>query len=472
MHPLNPLPPPDERPSAPVEPWQSPWSLDERAPPALAALRSSSAMHVQLSLVSAKRSRRRMRWLLAFTFAIFVVMVTAWVYLQDEKPVVDLDLTPEPPLAAATPPRAPDRLRLMLEAVKPIDAAAQAERPVWEWETPLLASVVQANAAAFDNLRDLLSESDWQPRHPQWLAADLGSDARWASLGAAKSAAIAYFARRGEEQAALQVALDLAVFAKRLQGIRAWPDYYPRGIELHQRACEAFAELLRTSRLSSYQLGQFQLQFEGAAPSDALLQAALKSYYQFERRLIVGLRSQDAWDQVAPPVALAHPDLWFFRPNATLHLFYKAFKGLSNEMFNVPYARTDPLGGIIGPAGTVPDRDFSPNAHGLRYAHQRLWSYGQLVERQGLQMARHRVVLSFFTVKRFAQDKGRLPQALAELVPAYFTELPVDPYSGKALGYDATRGLLYSAGVDVHDAGGHLTSTPLADPAEPTVSVK
>lgn len=463
---------PAGRPSPIPKETHAPLPESAMKPSAALGTANQNAMHARINAAMAQERRRRMNQLLAASMAAFVVMVLAWVYLQDEKAVIDSDLTPEPPLSGVVPPRAPDRLRLALDACQTVEVIDQVGKPAWDWETPLLSRTVQANAAAFDNVRDMLSEDDWQTRHPAWQSTDLSTEPQWDALGIAKSAAVAYFARRGEEQAALQTALDLATFAKRLQGIYRWPNYYARGIELHQRACEAIAELLRTTRVNSYQLGQFQFQFERAAPSDAMLHEALKSYYQFERRLIVGLRPGDPWDELAPPLPANRHGRLFFKPNTTLRIFYRAFKGFEDEVLSAPYARIDPLHAIIGQQGQLDGHALSPNAHGQRYAHQRLWTYGQLVERQGLQSARHLIVLTLFAVRRYEQDRGHPPKVLSDLVPGYFTELPNDPYSGKPLNYDVARGLIYSVGTDVRDNGGALTHIPLSDSREPTVSIK
>lgn len=524
MHPLNQpssTPTPPVPPPAPPESWQSPWALDAdqvptspprthspepaRIPPQAirplspspaaipvprpkarpaplpeAALKPSkalgtatqNAMHAQITAAMAAERRRRMNKLLVLCLLVFGLLLLSWPYLQDDNPVRDVDLSPEPPLPSVVPPRAPDRLRLALDACRAVESVDQVGKPAWDWETPLLSRTVQANAAAFDNLRDMLSEDDWQPRNPVWQATDLSSEPQWDALGMAKSAAIAYFSRRGEEQAALQTAMDVATFAKRIQGIYAWPNYYPRGIELHQRACEAIAELLRTTQMSSYQLGQLQFQFERAFPSDAMLHRALKSYYQYERRLIVGLRANDPWDQHVPPLPFNRQSRLFFKPNETLRIFYKAFKGFEAGVLSAPYARIDPLNAIIGQPGQIEGGLYGPNSRGQRYAHKRLWSYSQLVERQGLQSARHLVVLTLFAVRRYERDTGNFPKLLGDLVPGYFTELPNDPYSGKPLCYDPARGLIYSVGTDVQDSGGNLTHIPLSNSKEPTVSVK
>jgi hypothetical protein len=46
------------------------------------------------------------------------------------------------------------------------------------------------------------------------------------------------------------------------------------------------------------------------------------------------------------------------------------------------------------------------------------------------------------------------PVRLLDLTPAILPRLPVDPFSGKDLGYNATAGFVYSVGPDRVDDGG------------------
>jgi hypothetical protein len=179
-----------------------------------------------------------------------------------------------------------------------------------------------------------------------------------------------------------------------------------------------------------------------------------------------------AWDNATPEIPLIKHGKIFFKPNSTLQIFVTGFRSLKNEVVKVPYARTQPLNAIVGPQGMPQGNLGSPNISGNRYANQRLWSYGKLVERQGLQSTRHIIVLTLFATRRFIADTGRAPKTLSELVPKYFTDLPIDPCNGQALSYDPLRGLIWSVGMDFSDAGGHLSSVPLSDGYEPTVSIK
>ncbi len=429
-------------------------------------------MHEKISAVMAQQKRHKMNTLLMVAMCAFSFVVLAFFYLRDEPAPVDADLQPEPPVPNAQVPRAPDRFRMMLEAASPLSSPVQQTTPAWEWETPLLSRTVESNATSSDHWRAFLTDSDWQPRHPVWAGTDYGSHGGWEALMVGRSAVVAYYARRGEERIAFETALEMATTGRRLQTLHTWPTLFPRSVELHERACDLLAHLLAATQLDGYQLGQYQVTFEQTAPSETVLRDALNRFYLYERRLITGPRAGDAWDEATPGIPRLQHGALFFKPNATLQMFAACFRSMKNEVIKVPFARINTLASIIGPSG-IPDGSLgSPNISGVRYANQRLWSYSGLVDRQGLQSARHVVVLTLFAVRRFSADTGRLPKTLSELVPKYFTDLPKDPYNGEPLNYDPTRGLIWSVGMDFTNAGGHLTTLPLSDAYEPTVSVK
>lgn len=429
-------------------------------------------MHERISQVMSQQNRQRMNTVMALSISAFILVVFAFFYLRDEAPPVDADLQSLPPQQSPTPPRAVDRLKLALETSKPVVSTMQQGLPPWEWDDRLLSETMQDNATASDHWRGLINDDDWQPQHPAWATTDYGSLPGWEALQVSKAATVAYYARRREEQQAFDAALEIATVARRLQTLHTWPTMYPHCIEMHERASEAIAHFLRTTQLDAYHLGQLQLLYERNAPSDTMLRDALNRFYQYERRLITGPRAGDLWDQVTPEIPQLRHGRLFFKPNTTLQDFATCFRGLKNEVVKVPYARSYPLVAVIGPPG-MPDAHLgSPNITGRRYANERLWSYGRLVERQGLQITRHQLVLALFGVRRFVADTGRLPKTLSELTPHYFTELPIDPCNGEPLHYDPVRGIIWSVGMDWTDAGGHLTNMPLSDGYEPTVSVK
>ena len=57
---------------------------------------------------------------------------------------------------------------------------------------------------------------------------------------------------------------------------------------------------------------------------------------------------------------------------------------------------------------------------------------------------------------RFARDKGRWPETLAELVPEYLGEVPRDPFDGAPFRYSAEKELAWAVGTNLTDEGGSM----------------
>ncbi len=69
--------------------------------------------------------------------------------------------------------------------------------------------------------------------------------------------------------------------------------------------------------------------------------------------------------------------------------------------------------------------------------------------------------------RRFARDKGRWPETLAELVPDFLSEVPRDPFDGAPFRYSAEKGLVWAVGTNLTDEGGSMR-VPGVDKADGT----
>ncbi|MDB6139541.1 MAG: hypothetical protein JWO94_2613 [Verrucomicrobiaceae bacterium] len=487
MH--SPGPPPQDpyRPEGttpPQEPWRSPWSDEEVSPPPrasgepsyrnpiAAAWIDNSPVIQELNASFARQRRQQMNLLLVLSVTVFSFTVLAWVYVRDDDPPWDGDLVSEKVAVSSTACEAPDRLHLALDAAKPTDSPDLAIRSPALWDTPALSRVVLANATAFSHIKDLLSDDDWQPQNPAWKAVDLGSHEQWHSLGVAKEAAAAYYSRRGQDEAAMLAGMELAVMAEKLQSISAWPTYYARGVEMHERACKAIASTLRQASIDARRLSQIQAEFERLAPDEGVLKARLAGFYEFERHLIVGSRPGDPWDEPAAHLTKKHSSRLFFKPNQTLALFASSMRELSDQAAKPPIAISHQITQRLGPPGRPSGFPGGPNRSGLKYANDRLWNYANLLDYLALQRTRHALVLTLFGVRRYVLDHGKAPDKLEDLLPHYFTALPADPYTGEPLRYDAAKGLIYSVGIDFRSEGGRANDDPMSDDAEPTVMIR
>ena len=71
-----------------------------------------------------------------------------------------------------------------------------------------------------------------------------------------------------------------------------------------------------------------------------------------------------------------------------------------------------------------------------------------------------RLILAEAAVRSYKLATGAAPASLESLVPGYFSQVPIDPYSGKPLVYRCTAEgyLLYSVGSNRVDDGGQRTN--------------
>jgi hypothetical protein len=82
---------------------------------------------------------------------------------------------------------------------------------------------------------------------------------------------------------------------------------------------------------------------------------------------------------------------------------------------------------------------------------------GAMVRKTLMTEAVRDLAMSAIGLKRYQLQHGRLPDALAELVPEFLPAVPIDPYDGKPIKYhpyDDGAFLLYSVGKDGADDGG------------------
>jgi hypothetical protein len=83
-------------------------------------------------------------------------------------------------------------------------------------------------------------------------------------------------------------------------------------------------------------------------------------------------------------------------------------------------------------------------------------TWGKVIEAYRRSEAQLASAAAALAAERFRRDKGRWPESLKELVPAYLSETPVDPYDGRGLRLKRTDDglVLYSVGANKADDGG------------------
>jgi hypothetical protein len=414
------------------------------------------------------RGRGSCALLVPFGIVLLVLCLLAWHFWHDMPRESDEDLRlplPVAPLPEVHP--APLKLRAFLDAVRPLQQLSLRALPPADWDTPALSAHVRANGTALDNLRDLLEDADWHPRHGAWFTVDLSGHEGWPHVIFLLQAQAAYLARRGEEAEAFTAATDLAELSRRVLELNAWPGYVWRAQDLGAGAAQTFAELLRQTRLDAATLAGFQEQFARCEPGTELMRQYCAAFYLHEKKCLLGDQSGEPPETLPPGVPLPRAGRLTFKVNATLALVARACRDLRDEFSRPAYAAA---GGFLTslPNGR-PAPFYDPNRDGVAWFNDRLGSLRPLAERHALALARHGLVRVLFAARRHAAEHRRLPASLGDLVPAYLAAVPVDPFTGEPFVFDPVRGLIYSAGADCLSSNGRASLPPLSDDNEPTV---
>ena len=384
---------------------------------------------------------------------------------------MDDDLRIDSPVDVTPVITTPDRLQTFLHSIVPLESRELALQSPSEWDTPALSRFVQANGPALDNLKDLLEDPNWHPRHSAWHGIDLGGHRSWVHAGILKQAEAAYLARLQKEEAAFTAAVDLSELARRLEDMWAWPSFTHRALDLHRRSDQSLAVLLRQTRLPEAQLAQFQDQHDRCAPDKDTLVRAVNAFYTHEKKLLLGAASGEPLDTMPGGVLNRRPGRLLFKVNETLSLFGDCMRQLKSSIAEAPFTEGGTAADIVRRIRKDALIFYQPNAAGQTYFCDRMGAYTDLPELLTLARTRHGLVHTLFAVRRSLAATKRLPQSLPDLVPAYLEGLPTDPYSGEPVLYNAPRGILYSVGNNFTDENGMITEPPMHDPGEPTVQV-
>ena len=411
----------------------------------------------------------RLTWVL---FVLLASVLGVFAYLKDETIPWDEDLMPVAGDQTPSDMSAVTRMKAMLTAAHSVRREGLPTLPPWQWDTPTLSALLEQHSAVLDNYRDLIEEKaqEWQPTSMEWRKEDFGADGGWFAVLLMKQVESAYLARRGQEEAAFLAAIDLAVLGGLLEQLDAWPSLMERALESHDAASRTLAELLRNTQLDAGRLKNLQdVEYKPFAPSPERMREAMRGYYAYERKLLLGPAPDEP---PLPPFYLPARSGWvFFKPNATLKLFGDSFRELRREPMNAAYVRGSKLSSRLDHRQPTRRPLFDPNWSGTEYYQSRIGFYESLPDRVLLAGFRHDAIMSLFAIRRFVITQARLPKTLEELKGGYLETLPEDPYTGEAIRYNSEKGCLYSIGDDYRDDGGKPGPVAFADPSEPTLPI-
>jgi len=123
-----------------------------------------------------------------------------------------------------------------------------------------------------------------------------------------------------------------------------------------------------------------------------------------------------------------------------------------------------------------------PNVMGRELARSWPWNLDASAKEGFVMEAQDRLAQAGLALRRYYNEHGTLPANLGSLVPKYLAAVPLDPYDGKPLRYDAARRLVYAVGTSLTDNDGskfvgkptsaYDYENPFGDREQPTLELK
>ena len=337
-------------------------------------------------------------------------------------------------------------------------------------DTDTLDDLLRKNTAALKLIIDCLEQDNWEPRHPVWASANLGSELPWRELSLIKQAEAIHLQRSGFEVSAFRAGFDLMEFGKKVQELKAWPNYFLTGVDIYQRGVETVKILIDHTRMNSDQLGALQRTFASSMhqpPTRADLEAFFRASYGLEKTILTEAGT-------APPrpgissYLIARPNGMTFKRNRTLNLFADAFSTLIHDTKN---PLSEPNKSPVDRSESENPSLLDSNRSGRQYFAKVMKAYLDAPAKQAKSATDFNLVKTRFAIRRFNLDTGRLPETLAELSPNYLKGIPSDPFNGDTLRYSKVKKVVYSAGVNGIDEGGASGRLGFMNNDEPTLEL-
>ncbi|CAN5868438.1 hypothetical protein BH11VER1_BH11VER1_37050 [soil metagenome] len=102
---------------------------------------------------------------------------------------------------------------------------------------------------------------------------------------------------------------------------------------------------------------------------------------------------------------------------------------------------------------------ITPNAYGNLISKKSMPTCEKLFEKALINVVMSRQAEIMLALRRHELEQGKIPDTLEDLVPKYLAAVPIDPFDGAPLRWNAKTKMIYSVGEDGIDEGGKIDFT-------------
>ena len=339
-------------------------------------------------------------------------------------------------------------------------------------------SMIERNSKVFEKVAQSLAALEFQVPAMTSYNDTLPYLLAWRLLAFSLACRQRLLLEEGKLDEAMGVSLSLIQLGHRIQQAQGVVIHFLIGMAFKSMGIERAIQVIEKDPLAAGRLIRLAKELERLPAADEALRDALRQEYVCFASTIE-LMAQGKLSVDLLEIHPAGPELFlkipfFLQPNTTKRLAGEFFRSLLSSI-SKPMAETVPWDftrryGAEGVGMWL--RPNSVGRRGLLILLPSIQSTPNQLRIEGFQMSALRALVA---LKRFRIARERLPASLADLVPDYLPDVPVDPFDGKPLRYSAEKRLIYSVGEDLKDSGGSEAEEfweALSDKKEPTLRIR
>ncbi len=292
------------------------------------------------------------------------------------------------------------------------------------------------------------------------IVADLGYCCYWLEIARLVDLSALSLCRQGKDDEAFHEAMSIVRFGRMVMGADGGLITFLIGKTVEEIGLVRLRRMIPQARLDKGQLALDVRELARPSPPGADLADALRLEYQIYTKALDDLYSGNPLFGGGSGKSGGRRRT----PAPAFHLHVNRTKGMFAEVMRPcvenaakPYAEMvwpERPATVRKSVSWLPWTFITGNAIGKMMFAALTLDYKEYLEQKctrNISVAATRLLLA---LKGYKMDKGRLPETLDELVPAYIEAVPPDDFDGRPFRYSASRKVIYSVGKNLTDDGG------------------
>lgn len=380
----------------------------------------------------------------------------------DAPPPDDADLRP----ARAEIPEDRNALASFNQAGEKVDVPFDAQEELEDildgrrYDQAKVDDLLRRNAEALTLWRQGLARPALQAPRIDDIAADMGYCYSWLEIARLVDLSALSLCRQGKDDEAFHEAMSIVRFGRMVMGADGGLITFLIGKTVEEIGLVRLRRMIPQARLDKGQLALGVRELARPSPPGADLANALRVEYQVYAKSIDDLHSGNPLFGGGSAKSGGRRR----RPVAAFALHVNRTKGMFAEVMRPCVENAaKPYAEMVWPERPARVRKsvswllwtfVTGNGIGkMVFAAMALDYTGCLEQKctRNISVAATRLLLA---LKGYKMDKGRLPETLDELVPAYIEAVPPDDFDGRPFRYSASKKVIYSVGKNLTDDGG------------------